>query len=119
MKSDIRSDLSSDRRRSQTAPAVALLTKERLQESNEALTQKVRERDRKVARLQRELIDTHTHARNMAAHLNAAISLLEWGSKDAAPSDKMFDQMLADYRKSLEWYYDSRMTLTDNEDTKA
>jgi len=24
-----------------------------------------------------------------------------------------------DYRKSLEWYYDSRTTLTDNEDTKA
>jgi len=105
---------------------VTPITKERLQESNEALTQKVRERDRKVARLQRELIDTHTHARNMAAHLNAAISLLERGSKDAAPSDKMFDQMLADYRKcvedyrkSLEWYYDSRTTLTDNEDTKA
>ena len=48
------------------------ITKERLQESNEALTQKVRECDRecdrKVARLQRELIDTHTHARNIPSH---------------------------------------------------
>lgn len=40
-----------------------------------------------------------------AASLAAAISLLERGGKAAkkgAPSDKMFDQMLADYRKSLE-----------------
>ena len=36
------------------------------------------------------------------ASLAAAISLLEKGSKKAAPSNKMFDQMLADYRASLE-----------------
>ncbi len=38
------------------------------------------------------------------ASLAAAISLLERTpkAKKAAPSDKMFDQMLADYRKSLE-----------------
>lgn len=39
-----------------------------------------------------------------AASLAAAISLLERGgkaAKKAAPSDKMFDQMLTDYRKSL------------------
>lgn len=36
-----------------------------------------------------------------AASLAAAISLLERGSKKAAPSDKMFDQMIEDYRKSL------------------
>lgn len=35
------------------------------------------------------------------ASLAAAISLLERGSKKAAPSDKMFDMMLADYRKAL------------------
>lgn len=34
--------------------------------------------------------------------LAAAISLLEGGGKKAAASDKMFSQMLADYRKSLE-----------------
>lgn len=36
------------------------------------------------------------------ASLAAAISLLEKGGKKAAPSNKMFDQMLADYRNSLE-----------------
>ena len=42
---------------------------------------------------------------DLAAHLAAAISLLERGgnaAKKAAPSDKMFDQMLTDYRASLE-----------------
>jgi hypothetical protein len=34
----------------------------------------------------------------MAASLAAAISLLEKGGKKAAPSDKMFEQMLTDYR---------------------
>lgn len=40
-----------------------------------------------------------------AASLNAAISLLERGGKSAkkaAPSDKMFDLMVADYKASLE-----------------
>jgi len=37
-----------------------------------------------------------------AASLAAAISLLERGSKKAAPSDKMFDQMIRDYKKSLD-----------------
>ena len=39
-----------------------------------------------------------------AASLAAAISLLERGgkaAKKAAPSDKMFDMMLEDYRNSL------------------
>ena len=35
------------------------------------------------------------------ASLAAAISLLEKSPKTAAPSNKMFDQMLADYRKAL------------------
>jgi hypothetical protein len=39
---------------------------------------------------------------DLCAHLAAAISLLERGSKKAAPSDKMFDQMLIDYRASLD-----------------
>lgn len=38
---------------------------------------------------------------NVAASLAAAISLLERGGKKAAPSDKMFAQMLEDYRASL------------------
>ena len=37
----------------------------------------------------------------MAAALAAAISLLERGGKKAAASDKVFDQMLKDYRKAL------------------
>ena len=36
------------------------------------------------------------------AHLTAAISLLENSPKTAAPSDKMFNMMLDDYRRSLE-----------------
>ena len=36
------------------------------------------------------------------ASLVAAISLLERGGKKAAPSDKMFDQMLVDYRNAVE-----------------
>ena len=42
---------------------------------------------------------------DLAASLAAAISLLEKGgkaAKKAAPSDKMFDQMLRDYRESLD-----------------
>lgn len=38
----------------------------------------------------------------LLASLAAAISLLERGGKEAAPSDKMFDQMLTDYRAALE-----------------
>jgi hypothetical protein len=38
----------------------------------------------------------------MAAALAAAISLLEKGGKKAAPSDRMFEHMLADYRLALE-----------------
>ena len=38
----------------------------------------------------------------VAASLAAAISLLERGGKNAAPSDRMFEQMLKDYRGSLD-----------------
>lgn len=51
-----------------------------------------------VVRLREGLIDC-------TAHLAAAISLLERGgkaAKKAAPSDKMFDLMLSDYRASVE-----------------
>jgi hypothetical protein len=43
-------------------------------------------------------------AMGVAASLAAAISLLERGGKKAAPSDKMFAQMLVDYRKSLDTF---------------
>lgn len=38
----------------------------------------------------------------LLANLNAAVSLLERGGKKAAASDKMFEIMLDDYRKSIE-----------------
>lgn len=38
----------------------------------------------------------------VAASLSAAIYLLEKGGRAAAPSNKMFDQMLKDYKRSLE-----------------
>jgi len=46
----------------------------------------------------------HDQLTDTAAHLAAAISLLERTpkAKKAAPSDKMFEQMLDDYRNSLE-----------------
>lgn len=46
-------------------------------------------------------VDLRLELIRCAAHLAAAISLLENSPKSAAPSDKMFDQMLDDYRKSL------------------
>lgn len=38
----------------------------------------------------------------VTASLAAAVSLLERSPKTAAPSDRMFDLMLDDYRKSVE-----------------
>lgn len=49
----------------------------------------------RVERSQNQLID-------VMASLAAAISLLERGGKKAAGSDKMFEQMLCDYRASLQ-----------------
>lgn len=53
--------------------------------------------------------------RDVGASLAAAISLLERGgkaAKKAAPSDRMFDQMVKDYKASLER---TRATLTKAE----
>jgi hypothetical protein len=58
-----------------------------------------------VARLQARERELEASLTNTAAHLAAAISLLERGGKagkKAASSDKMFDIMLDDYRTSLE-----------------
>jgi hypothetical protein len=65
----------------------------------------LKEAQAQFERLKKSLIHT-------AAHLAAAISLLERGgkaAKKAAPSDKMFDQMLLDYKKALS---DARAALT-------
>lgn len=63
-----------------------------------ALRDELDRAEARVAELERVSIRT-------AASLAAAISLLERSGKAAkiaAPSDKMFDQMLTDYRKSLD-----------------
>lgn len=39
---------------------------------------------------------------DVLAHLVAAVSLIERGGKKAAPSDKMYRQMLKDYHASIE-----------------
>lgn len=75
-----------------------------------ANTQKdiIGEQQAEIERLKKPL--THT-----AARLAAAISLLERGgkaAKKAAPSDKMFDQMLLDYKKALS---DARAALAATE----
>ena len=49
----------------------------------------------------------------VASSLAAAISILENGGKKAVASDRMFEQMMTDYRKSLE---DFRATLTSIEE---
>ena len=65
-------------------------------EANE-LEDTLNEAAARIEELEEALIDA-------VAHLAAAISLLERGgkaAKKAAPSDKMFDQMLKDYKASL------------------
>lgn len=44
----------------------------------------------------------HDVTKDVLASLVAAVSLLKRGSKKAAPSDRMFDQMIADYERSIE-----------------
>ena len=39
---------------------------------------------------------------DLLASLVGAVSLLKRGSKKAAPSDRMFDQMIADYEAAIE-----------------
>ena len=51
--------------------------------------------------------------RDVLPSLVAAVSLLEKGGKKAAPSDKMFDQMIADYKASIERGRAAYMKATD------
>ena len=55
----------------------------------------------KIAALKAENERLRAAAISTMASLAATISLLERGGKRAAPSDKMFAQMLVDYHKSL------------------
>ena len=57
-----------------------------------------------IARLEAMVAELRTAAVDAGASLAAAISLLERGgkaAKKAAPSDRMFDQMIKDYSASL------------------
>ena len=53
---------------------------------------------------------------DVGASLAAAISLLERGGKKAAPSDKMFAQMLVDYNASLDRFRTTLAELTGGND---
>lgn len=46
-------------------------------------------------------VELETKMIGVVAALSAAVSLLERSPKTAAPSDKMFDQMLEDYTRAL------------------
>lgn len=61
----------------------------------DALLERIRTAEADKARLSEAL-------RGTTASLVAAVSLLKRGSKKAAPSNKMFDQMILDYSKSIE-----------------
>jgi predicted nuclease with TOPRIM domain len=51
--------------------------------------------DARIAELEAALKDA-------TVHLIAAVSLLESGGKKGAPSNKMFEQMLVDYKNGIE-----------------
>jgi len=55
----------------------------------------------KNERLREENARLQTSFKRTLVTLIAAVSLLERGEKGGAPSDKMFEQMLADYRKQI------------------
>lgn len=72
------------------------------QRDNDALTiQKYEWKDR-AEELQKQIAAMREAAKDALASLVAATSLLELSPKKAAPSDKMFDQMIADYKASIE-----------------
>lgn len=61
----------------------------------------LKEADNRNASLSAKLKEARAIISDVVSHLSAATSLLERGGKKAAPSDKMFEQMLVDYRSSL------------------
>ncbi len=56
---------------------------------------------------------------DVAASLSAAISLLQRGGKKAAPSDKMFNQMLADYNLSLDRFRTTLAAVAESHKLKS
>jgi len=50
----------------------------------------------------RRIAELETALKDATVCLVAAISLLERGGKKAAPSNKMFEQMLVDYKNGVE-----------------
>lgn len=57
-----------------------------------------------IKRLEAKVVRLEKVSIGVAASLAASISLLERGGKKAAASNKMFDQMLVDYRGYLEQF---------------
>lgn len=58
--------------------------------------------DKDIRRLHTENERLREELRRTTVSLVAAVSLLKSGGKKAAPSKKMFNQMLADYTNSIE-----------------
>ena len=56
----------------------------------------------RIEELEADLAKAMAAAIDAGASLAAAISLLDRGGKNAAPSNKMFAQMLADYSNALD-----------------
>jgi len=55
-----------------------------------------------VVRLRTRIAELEAALKDATVHLIAAVSLLESGGKKAAPSNKMFQQMLVDYKNGIE-----------------
>jgi hypothetical protein len=54
------------------------------------------------ANLLKRIAELEAALKDATVHLVAAVSLLESGGKKAAPSNKMFEQMLVDYKNGVE-----------------
>jgi hypothetical protein len=57
---------------------------------------------REIDRLRARIAELETALKDATVHLIAAVSLLESGGKKGAPSNKMFEQMLTDYKNGVE-----------------
>jgi hypothetical protein len=55
-----------------------------------------------IKKLRARIAERETALVDVTACLVAAVSLLERGGKKAAPSNKMFDQMIVDYKNCIE-----------------
>lgn len=65
----------------------------------EYLVRKFSEKDKRISELEAPVANEIVGA---VAALSAAISLLEHGGKKGAPSNKMFEQMILDYKRALD-----------------